>query len=571
MTVASRGARAPRWLCCLCIVALGCRAPTLSGTRPDNPLDVSAQWRPTSTSTAAAAGIKRLPPVAADAPRPNAPGDIRLVSGQSVQSGESQPAENLPPPAELSPLIERLKIPGELPGASAPSIRVPSLDVITAGERNEVIDELFPSRPPLPRLMSPAAPPMNLSAIEQLALANNPELVQAMATITSTTGDAMQAGTAPNPTIGYESDTVGSFGTRNYQGVYGTQLIKTAGKLGLQRAVANVAVANAQLEMRKTRIDVLSRVKSGYYAVLVAQQNLAITSALAWFTNEAYRIQVDKLRAGEATSYEPAQLRTLAKQAEAAQVQAQMRYVSAWKQLAALIGVPTLPTAELEGRADMPVRPIDYEEMLARVLNNHPDVMAARNTVGQAQLQLQLDRTIPIPDVQLYGTFQKDFTTPGTPRTTYNVQFGLPMPIFDRNRGNILSAEGDLRRATEQVRKVQNTLTAASADAFERFETNRVMSQYYRDQILPDLARAYRGVYDRHQLQPDEVGFGDIIVAQQNLAVAVGVYIGSLNAQWSALADIANLMQVEDFQQIHNPAGGAAGAELNPPIVVPKD
>ncbi len=510
--------------------------------------------------------ITRLPPVTANVDVPYHDAGVRLASAQLRQADESVTKDNLPAPRPMPRLAERMKIPKEVPGASAPPIRIPAREAVPPGERNEIIDELFPNRPALPRLASPAANPTNLKQMEQLAMANNPELVQAMAGITSATGDAIQAGTHPNPTVGYESDTVGSFGTRNYQGVYGTQLIKTAGKLGLARAIANIDLMNAQLAMRRTRVDVLARVKSAYYAVLVAQQNLAISNALVWFTNEAYRIQVEKLRAGEATPYEPAQLRTLAVQAQAAQVMARNRYISAWKQLSAIVGLPNLPLSELEGRADLAVAPIDYDKMLATVLNNHPDMLAARNSVSQAQLQLQLQRTIPIPDINLYGTFQKDFTTPGTPRTTYNIQFGLPIPLWDRNRGNIMSAEGDLRRAAEQVPRLRNELSIRSADAFERFESNRVLSQDYREQILPDLARAYRGVYERHQLQPDEVGFGDIIVAQQNLASAVTTYIMALNSQWTALADIANLMQVEDFSQINASAGPGSPELIHQPL-----
>ena len=88
----------------------------------------------------------------------------------------------------------------------------------------------------------------------------------------------------------------------------------------------------------------------------------------------------------------------------------------------------------------MPAPVINYDAMLARVLNNHPAVLEARNLEAQARTQLKLQKAIPIPDIQLYGTFQRDFTTPGNPRTTYNVQCGLPIPLFDRNRGNIASA-----------------------------------------------------------------------------------------------------------------------------------
>ena len=169
-------------------------------------------------------------------------------------------------------------------------------------QRDELIDELFPNRPLPPKLAREIGAPKTLKEIEGLALANNPEMVQATADITTAMGGAIQAGVYPNPVIGYEADTVGSAGTRNYQGVFATQTIKTAGKLGLARAAANMDLMNAQLELRKTRFDLLARVRSAYYAVLVAQQNVAIMSAMAWLTNEAYRIQVDKLRSGEATA-----------------------------------------------------------------------------------------------------------------------------------------------------------------------------------------------------------------------------------------------------------------------------
>ena len=73
---------------------------------------------------------------------------------------------------------------------------------------------------------------------------------------------------------------------------------------------------------------------------------------------------------------------------------------------------------------------------------------------------------------------------------------------------------------------------------------------YYRDQILPDQARVYRGVYERHQQESDQVGFGDVIVAQQNLLASIGNLIVAMNGQWTAYSDIATLLQLEDLNQM---------------------
>jgi cobalt-zinc-cadmium efflux system outer membrane protein len=150
----------------------------------------------------------------------------------------------------------------------------------------------------------------------------------------------------------------------------------------------------------------------------------------------------------------------------------------------------------------------------------------------------------------VYATFQRDFTTPGQGRTSYNSQVGIPLPIFDRNKGNILAARGTLLRAANELSRVENDLRGRLADAYERFETNRILVQYQRDRILPDSVRTYRGTYERHVQAPEEVGFADVVVAQQNLLASVSAYISALYSQWAAFIDLAALLQVESLEEM---------------------
>jgi cobalt-zinc-cadmium efflux system outer membrane protein len=144
----------------------------------------------------------------------------------------------------------------------------------------------------------------------------------------------------------------------------------------------------------------------------------------------------------------------------------------------------------------------------------------------------------------------------------------MPIPVFDRNKGNILTAQGFLIRATEEIPRVQNDLRSRLADAFERFETNRFQVGVSRDQILPDAVRTYRGTYERHAQESEVVGFADVVVAQQNLLSAVGTYITALNGQWAAFVDIAGLLQVESLKELSlklrdEPAGPSAAENPN--------
>ena len=51
----------------------------------------------------------------------------------------------------------------------------------------------------------------------------------------------------------------------------------------------------------------------------------------------------------------------------------------------------------------------------------------------------------------------------------------------------------------------------------------------------------------RYQAEPDKVGFNDIVVAQQNLGLALQQYVSAIEAQWKAIVDLANLSQQDDL------------------------
>lgn len=451
-------------------------------------------------------------------------------------------------------LAERLKIPDELPGADAPPISLPPGDEEHPEARLKAIDDLFPEVPKITSDVQLAGTAeqklLTLTELEDQALAANPLIAQAEGDVQAAYGAAIQAGLHPNPTVGYEADTVGSAGTRNYQGIFFTQTIKTAGKLDLARAAANIDLMNAQLALRKTRIELLKRVRAGYFAVLVARENLRIAEAIVKFTNEVYRVQVEQLKGGQPAAYEPMQLRTLSTTSRSAFQQARNRYISMWKQLAATTGSPDMPPTELDGRGDAPASPIAYDAALEFMLGRHTDMLAARNLEYQGQLHVRLAEVTPIPDINVYSAVQRDFTVPTIDRTTYNLQLGVPLPIFDRNQGNIVKSRGELVRASRQLYRVRLDLTALLADAFERYENNRLQMEYYRNRILPDMARVYRGVYERHQQESDVVGFTDVVFAQQNLLNAITTYIAAMTDRWTAYADIAGLLQVDILDEI---------------------
>jgi cobalt-zinc-cadmium efflux system outer membrane protein len=278
---------------------------------------------------------------------------------------------------------------------------------------------------------------------------------------------------------------------------------------------------------------------------------MRVALAFARFTEAVYRVQVGQLKAGQVATYEPLQFRALAVQARFTLAQARHRYVGAWKQLAAAMGVPGLPPAPLAGRIDMPVPLYRYEDVASHVLARHTDILTARADLERARYNLRLAQVTPCPDIGVRVLVQKDYTAePHNVMTS--VQIGGPIPVWNRNEGNILRAEAQLMRATEEEHRVRDDLARRLADAFERYNLNRELLSPYRGTLLPDQVRVLNGIFGRYlsQGKAPEVSFIEISTAQQNLAASVTAYLQALGEQWRAVVDIAALLQTDDLFQV---------------------
>jgi len=518
------------------------------------------RWRFLGATALACAGcLARHPCV----PSGYLPPPTQAVDFQSTgalnQSLTTPGGEKLPQPLTLPESAEPKKpakdgkkpfeLPAGIPGADVPALIPPRFTENTPlAERDKAILAAYPEVKPISATalseITSGSQRVSLAELQQIALMSSPVVRRAQDDASAAFGAVIQAGVYPNPTVAYDSAQVPIGVNAGQQGAVISQIIKTGGKLSLAQQVAGYDYINAHVAMRRAQLDVINLVRTNYFQVLVAQKGVEINQALVSLADEVYRLQLKQLVAGEAAGYEPLQLYTQALQARNSLVQAEASFRSNWKQLLAVMGRPDLAPTNLEGRADALAPIFDPELAKARMLEEHTDVLTARNTILQAQTNLVLQRRTRVPDLQTATGLHFDNASN---TTQIALSLGVTLPLFDRNQGNIWQAQGKVARANEDLLATQNNLTSQLADAFGRYESNRVIVENYRDRILPSLARAYRAMIRRYQVEPEKVGFNDIVVAQQNLATALQSYLTALGAQWQAVVDIANLAQSDEL------------------------
>ena len=209
-----------------------------------------------------------------------------------------------------------------------------------------------------------------------------------------------------------------------------------------------------------------------------------------------------------------------------------------------------LPT-QLAGDIGMPVPNVTYADAWRWILEHHTRLITAQNSVAGAQYSLTLAHRTPwVPDLDLGAAIQRDFTTLPDQPMVYSIRATVPLPLFDRNRGNILAAEGALAAPSRGARRraiVSPTrwLTPIRAITPTRLRWTTIVgtslaTRCNRGEACGSGTRwgpGFRAVYRRRH-------------AQQTLAQTIQSYTQTLAAQWQAVVDLADLMEVDDLCQL---------------------
>jgi cobalt-zinc-cadmium efflux system outer membrane protein len=464
-------------------------------------------------------------------------------------------------------LKKRLEIPEDIPGGRKKETPEIDFSNLTPEQKRQAIRELYGPLPPLPAEPAPqpgpGGKPYTLTDLQRIAAENSWALNQAAADVEAARGNLIKARAYPNPKLTYSAAPSSDNTTSSIHGLSVDQVVNTAGKIKLGAAAAEMDLRIAELALTRARSDLATAVRNAYFALLVAKETVKVNKALARFTEEVYRVQVELNETGLGAAYEPAAVRFLAVQARINLQQAITTYMYAWVQMAATMGLRQLPLTEVAGSIDAFIPFYDFDAVRDHILRNHTDVLTARDGIDKARYNFKLAQITPASDVEFILGVQKDFAVPPQ-GITPSVSVGFTLPVWDHNRGGIYAADAALVRASEEPHRVETTLVNNLAGAYLNYKNNIIAVEQYRRYILPDQIRTYRGTRDRFNSGQGGAVFGDVVAAQQTLAGGINNYLTALGNLWTSVVGVADFLQTDDLFQLAKPLGVSRVPELEP-------
>jgi len=425
----------------------------------------------------------------------------------------------------------------------------------TAQHQHHPMPEAPASTAELPRMgksqENPVAPLIELAELERLALENNPTLAQADAEIRTGEARRLQSGLYPNPTVGYvgEEITGGSLGGGQH-GFFVSQTLVTAGKLGLSREIASHDVRIAELEANEQRLRVLNAVKLGFYRVLAAQEMLDLERDLLRIVEDKLRTARELSNLGQADEPELLQVEVEQQHGEMKVAIRETALRQAWRSLAAIVGVPDLPVHTAAGNLEDVPPELDESQVLDTLIRESPAVEIARAVVSRAQVELTRARREPIPNLELRGGLQNNReileSTGARVGAQGFLEVGVPIPLFNRNQGNVAAAAAQIERSEREVERVALVLRERASSHFEVYQTSRIMVERYRGELLPRARRAFElRVQSFGQML---VSYPQVLEAQARLFGLQAEYVSALETHWMNQITLSGLLLTDGLE-----------------------
>jgi cobalt-zinc-cadmium efflux system outer membrane protein len=395
---------------------------------------------------------------------------------------------------------------------------------------------------PLPRkiallcllLSGPAAADgLSLAQALDAASAQNPELAAVGREIGMAEGERLQAGLIPNPELSWEVED-----TRRDSRTTTLMLSQPLELGGKRRARVDVAEAGqliARLALERQRNVLRAEVIQAYHAALRAQTALELAQQSQTLTERGVRVVEGRVKAGQSSPVEATRAQVQLAQAQAAVRRAQSARSIAWQALARLTGSAEAGFERLDDNTLSPGPAPEVENLLAKVEQTAEwRLAAAQIERSEASLGSEKAQRIPNLTVSLGSQYSRE------ERERVNlIGLSMPLPLFDRNQGNVLAAA----RRADQARDLRNAvalrLRSDTLSAVQQWATAMGEVQAYDRTILPSAQQAVDTA--TRGFETGKFAFIEVLDAQRTLIEARGLYLDALAQAVDAKAQVERI------------------------------
>ena len=276
-------------------------------------------------------------------------------------------------------------------------------------------------------------------------------------------------------------------GIRGLETTYNlVQRIETGGKRQARMEAAGRALALTGLDVEAVRLDLVRDVVRGLAGAVAAARAVEIARERVRLADEVLRATRGRVEAGREPFVQQRRAEVARETATVAFERSQRDAAAAQRALSVLLAAPRVEVARAAWFDDLGPRP---DPARAPALPpGQLDRVRLDSLIEQRRAELDLQRRNAIPDVVVLGGVRRFREAGGD--NAFVLGLAVPLPVFDRNQGNILRAGAEVSRAEADAERGRLFLDAALAGAEQRLDQAWRAADGLRRTVLPAAEEA---------------------------------------------------------------------------------
>ncbi len=330
----------------------------------------------------------------------------------------------------------------------------------------------------------------------QMAIEHNHGLAGARTTILQNQAQEVTANLRPNPTFFVDWNYLPlyvpggvSFGEYLHDSTQADVGLSYLFERGQKRQHRLQAAKDTTAVTRSTVADNERTLGFQVSQLFVNAQLAESTSDLAQQNLKSFQDTVDlaerQFKAGSISENDYLKIKLQLIQFQTDVQQAQLARVQALSDLRQLLGYESVPVDyDVAGSFEYQPLNVTLEALQAKAIQNRPDLRAAQLGVTSATSQYGLAKANGKQDVTVSANYSHVNAI-----SAMTIYASIPLPIFDRNQGEIARTHYAIAQAQEQQKAASGQVLTDVRDAFETLQTNDRVVQIYRSGSLDTSQR----------------------------------------------------------------------------------
>lgn len=307
----------------------------------------------------------------------------------------------------------------------------------------------------------------------------------------------LQAGLRPNPVIDFEIENPtgsGAYGSAEQMENTLTlsQLIELGGKRPGRIFEAEAGHAVVEWEYQVARVEALKVTTLAFIDALAAQRRLELAEEAVKVSEAAVTETGQRVDVGKASAVEGIRAKVAVSSARIDVEQARRDIATARGNLAAQWGAKTVDFGAVRGDLDQHEAGPSLQTLRQRLLGN-PDLARWTAEREKREAMLAKEQTLERPDITIFGG----------PRligkgedATFVAGLSIPLPMSNRNQGNIAEARANLNKLDVERRAAEARAFAALNEAFQKLTGAGREIAILEESVIPGAQDAEKQLND---------------------------------------------------------------------------